>query len=231
MTPLQFTLGITLGPELDFAGFIAGANGAVLSELETLPDAPQFIYLWGERGTGKSHLLQAACRAAAEAGRQAGLMPLERAGDFHPDMLEGWEAFDLVAIDDLQRVLGEAAWEQRLFLLYNALRDAGASLVVSADRPPAAFEGALPDLVSRLSAMLVCQLQSLDDDGRLEALQRRAQARGMELPEEVGRYLLSRVPRDMHHLIALLNDLDRASLTRQRRLTIPFVRGVIDESR
>lgn len=228
MAPLQLTLGISLGPELDLPGFVPGANAGALAAVEALAHQPQFIYLWGEPGTGKTHLLHAACRAAAEDGRRVGLLPLSRADDWRPEMLEGWDGLDLVAIDDIDRVLGNPEWEQRLFLLYNALRDAGASLVIAADRPPASFTGGLPDLLSRLAGMLVFQLRPLDDDGRLQALAGRARSRGMELPEEVGRYLLTRVSRNMHDLIALLDRLDRVSLARQRRLTIPFVRELLE---
>lgn len=228
MKPLQLTLGISLGPELDFPGFVSGANASALAAIKALRHQPQFIYLWGEPGTGKTHLLHAACRTNAEQGRRVGLLPLSRAADYRPEMLEGWDSLDVVAIDDIGRVLGDPEWEQRLFLLYNALRDSGGSLLVSADRPPAAYENGLPDLVSRLGAMLVYQLHPLDDEGRLQALAKRARSRGMELPEEVGRYLLARVSRNMHDLTGLLDRLDRVSLAQQRRLTIPFVRDVLE---
>lgn len=226
--PLQLTLGISLGSDLILDNFVAGSNAALVRQVQSLDSSPQFIYAWGERAAGKTHLLHAACHACASGEQRVALLPLSNTRDWQPAMLEGWDAFDLVALDDVHAVAGQAEWERQLFTLYNSLRDAGKSLLVAADRPPAALAEMLPDLRSRLGAMLVYQLHPLDDEGRLDALSRKAQARGMELPEEVGRYLLARVSRDMRDLNALLDALDAASLAQQRRLTIPFVRKQLE---
>lgn len=229
--PQQLTLGISLGSELDFEHFIVGENSALLSHTARLAGMPQFLYLWGERGSGKTHLLHAACQALALTDRRVALLPLLQAGRWQPEMLEGWEALDLVALDDIHGIAGRADWERQLFALYNALRDSGASLLVTADRPPAALPFSLPDLQSRLGAMLIYQVHALDDEGKMEALTCKAKARGMELPTDVARYLLTRVSRNMADLGALLERLDRVSLARQRRLTIPFVREQLDNDR
>ena len=71
------------------------------------------------------------------------------------------------------------------------------------------------------------QLKSLDDHQRLRALQLRAQQRGCEMPDETGRYLMRRLPRDMPVLFDLLDQLDEASLVAQRKLTVPFVKSVL----
>lgn len=226
--PLQLTLGISLGSDLNLDNFVAGPNGALLEQVQNLHVSPQFIYAWGESASGKTHLLHAACQASALQEQRVALLPLSKARDWQPAMLEGWEALDLVALDDVSAVAGQSDWERQLFVLYNSLRDMGKSLLITADRPPAALQEMLPDLRSRLGAMLVYQLHALDDEGRLEALSRKAQARGMEMPAEVGRYLLARVSRDMRDLNALIDALDAESLTQQRRLTIPFVRKLLE---
>lgn len=222
------TLGISLGSGLDFSNFVSLENDDVVQAVRFAASGTQFVFVWGDPGSGRTHLLHAACREAAEAGRRAALLPLQEIARWQPDVLEGWDAFDLVVIDDVQRVAGNAEWERALFTLYNGLRDAGASLVVTAPRPPAGLGIDLPDLESRFGAMLVYQLHSLDDEGKLEALTRKARARGLDLAEDTGRYLLARVSRDMHFLADLLDRLDKASLAHQRRLTIPFVRDLLD---
>ncbi|MDE2089589.1 MAG: hypothetical protein KGJ12_06170, partial [Gammaproteobacteria bacterium] len=94
--------------------------------------------------------------------------------------------------------------------------------------PPAELGLRLPDLVSRLGGGPVYALRALDDEAKLAALRLRAMGRGFELPEEVGRYLLRRCPRELGALFNLLDRLDRASLAAQRRLTIPFIKTVLD---
>lgn len=228
--PQQLTLGITPGSDFGFRHFHVSGNEDAVAVIRQAATGTQFVYLWGERGSGKTHLSHAACRLAAEAGRRVALLPLAEAARWRAEVLEGRETFDLVAIDDIDAVAGQADWERALFALYNGLRDSGRSLLVTAARPPAGLELELADLRSRLGAMLVYQLHSLDDDGRLRALALKAQARGMDLSDEVGRYLLARVSRDMHDLAALLDRLDRASLAHQRKLTVPFVREQLQSS-
>jgi DnaA family protein len=184
------------------------------------------IYLWGEAGSGRSHLLQATCRLASAESVTAAYVPLTEATRLEPTMLEGLESVRLVCLDDMQAVAGNRAWETALFTLLDRVRDAGGVLVAAGDAPPAGLELAMPELVSRLARGLVYQLQPLDDAGKLAAMRLRARNRGFELTEEVARYILNRYPRDTAALFTLLDRIDRASLAHQRRVTIPFVRGL-----
>jgi DnaA family protein len=130
-------------------------------------------------------------------------------------------------MDDLERVLGRRRWEEALFHAFNRLRDAGRRLVVAADVAPRQLEAILPDLASRLSWGTTYHLRSLDDTHCLAALQLRARARGLHLSDEVARYILHRGPRSMDALFDTLEVLDRASMSAQRKLTIPFVKQAL----
>ncbi|MEO7387400.1 MAG: DnaA regulatory inactivator Hda, partial [Gammaproteobacteria bacterium] len=103
-------------------------------------------------------------------------------------------------------------------------------LVVSAAAPPGEVPFQLADLASRLKSGGAYRVQPLDDDGRLAALKIRARFRGFELPDDTGRYLLNRTARGPASLFRVLDTLDRAALIAQKRLTIPFVRGVLDDT-
>jgi len=221
---IQLPLGIGLRDSATFANFWPAANREALLALSEGEE--QFVFLWGGAGCGKTHLLQALCQQQAEQGRTVAYLPLAEPG-MVPQMLEGMEAMDLLALDDLDAVAGQAEWEEALFHLYNRLRDAGVRLVVTASASPAALPVALPDLASRLSWGLTLQLSANDDAAKLAILQLRARNRGLELSEEVGNYLLKRCERDMESLIQLLERLDAASLQEQRRLTIPFVKTLL----
>ncbi len=95
-------------------------------------------------------------------------------------------------------------------------------LLITGDRPPRQLNLGLPDLASRLDWGQIYKLQPLSDEDKLQALQLRARLRGFELPEDVGRFLLKRLDREMRTLFMTLDQLDRASITAQRKLTIPF---------
>ena len=221
----QLPLRIGLRDGTTFANYYPGANAAAVHALEQ--GSEPFIYIGGPHGSGRSHLLQAACHAVSEAEGLAVYLPLAECMAMSPQMLEGMEQMALVAIDDVELLAGNGEWEQALFHLYNRMRDAGHRIIVAGNGAPAALGVVLPDLLSRLGWGPVFQLQPLSDAEKSQALRLRAAQRGMELSAEVADYLLNHASRDMHDLFALLDRLDEGSLAAQRRLTIPFVRDFI----
>lgn len=229
-TSSQLPLGVGLRDDATFANFFPGANASLMTHLdEQLGEGGEpFLYLWGGEGVGCSHLLQAACHNADAEGKRALYLPLDALGHFPPDILEEPERLDLLAIDDLQLVVGRKRWEEALFHGFNRLRDAGKRLIIAADRSPRQLEVKLPDLASRLSWGVVFHVQPLDDGQRLAALQLRARVRGMQLPDEVARYILHRGPRQLDRLSEILARLDRESLSAKRKLTIPFVKQALE---
>lgn len=225
----QLPLGIRLRTDASFANFLPGDNAAVLTVLQAFVagNAPSAtVYLHGATGSGRSHLLHAVASAADVAGRQVALLPLQLPG-LTPDVLAGFEQCELVCVDDLDAVSPDRHWAEALFHLFNAVRDRGGQLLFAADRPPALLPCALPDLQSRLTSMLVCTVQELSDQDKLQLLIQRGDERGLRVPPDVAQYLLSRHSRAVADLLQLLDRLDHASLSEQRRLTVPFVRQVL----
>ena len=224
----QLPLGVRLRAASTFASFQTGPNGPLVAALEaravTAGLAP--LWLYGTPGSGRTHLLQASCALAGARGRRACYLPL---GESWPsaEMIAGLEQLDIVCLDDLEHVVGDAAWERALFALYNDLAERGGSLVISANAAPAALPVRLPDLASRLAACIVWQLRALDEGEQGMALLVRARALGIELPDETLAYLQRRLPRDLAALCDALDRLDAAALSQQRRLTVPFVKSVL----
>jgi DnaA-homolog protein len=225
----QLPLGLGLRADATFASFEAGPNGQALRAARecALGEGEALVYLWGAPGRGKTHLLQAACHAAGGIGHPAAYVPLGQAGDFATAALEGLEALALVCVDDVGAIAGQADWELALFDLFNRARESGTRLLFAACGRPGDIGLRLPDLRSRLASGLSVRLADLRDEEKLAALRGHAGARGLELSDEVGRYLLRHYPRDLPALVGLLEQLDRASLAAQRRLTIPFIRSAL----
>ncbi len=221
---IQLPLGVQLRDSASFASFYSAHNRQLLAALKDSRETS--IYFWGKAGTGKSHLLQALCHEKAGEGWRVAYLPLAETG-LMPAVLDDMEQFELVCVDDLQSVAGKQDWEIALFHFYNRIQSRAGRLVISANQAPSSLPLGLPDLASRLGWGLVFQLHELADEDKQAALQLRAQARGLELTDEVAAYLLRRAPRDMSSLFALLERLDQASLAAQRKLTIPFVREFV----
>ena len=223
----QLPLHVRLRDSARFASFVPGRNEEAFALLAGgWSSLPRALWLWGRAGTGKSHLLQAACADTGERGGMAAYFDLATAPA--EAVLEGCEAFDLVSLDSLDAVVSDAGWNAAIFRLYTLLQDGRGRLVIASTAPPASLAFALPDLRSRLLAASVHQLHELDEAGQLAALQLRATRRGLDLSADAALYLVHRLPRDLHSLFAVLDQLDEASLAAQRRLTIPFLREALE---
>lgn len=225
----QMALGMWLRESATFDNYVPAENALAIEAIRQACEggSERFVFLWGSDGVGKSHLMQAACHAMTGQGASAVYLPLDEPG-LVPEMLDGLEQVGLLAVDNLEAIAGNHDWETALFHLYNRVRDQGHGVLLFASgQPLASLALCLPDLLSRLAWGLVFQLHSLSDDDKLAALRQRADQRGFELSEEVGRYLLRHYQRDMSALFELLTTLDQRSLAEQRRLTIPFVKEII----
>lgn len=220
----QLPLAVRLRDFAVFDTFEPGPNGAIVALLQDPSAAGPAAWIWGPPGSGKTHLLQAACAASPAAA----YLPAGELLGAGPAVLDGWDDRALVCIDDIDRLAGKADWELAAFTLFNRLWERGGRLVVSAASAPAATHFSLPDLHSRLAWGGAFRLEPLSDEDRVAALRRRARHRGLELPPESARYLLRRLPRDMRELCGWLDTLDVASLAAGKRLTLPFVKSVIE---
>jgi DnaA-homolog protein len=188
---------------------------------------PDALYLAGPAGVGKTHLLLATCAAAEAAGRRAAYLPLVAAAGRLRDALDALEGNDVIALDGLDIIAGNREDEVALFDVHNRARAAGVTLIYTAREIPEALGLVLPDLRSRLGQCTRITLGLLDDEGRREVLQQRAQRRGLILEDAALDWLLKRVGRDLTGLAAMLDKLDRASLAAQRRITVPFLRQTL----
>ncbi|MGI9245873.1 MAG: DnaA regulatory inactivator Hda, partial [Steroidobacteraceae bacterium] len=213
----QLPLRVRLRDTARFDSFVSGPNREAVAVLQDRL-GPRVIWLWGKPGSGKTHLLQAACAAAGERGETAAYFDAGTAAG--PAMLEGCDALDLVCIDGLDALASAAEWNAAIFRLHTLLQDGHGRLAVASTVPPASVGFTLADLRSRLLAGSVHQLAELDEAGLCRALQLRAASRGLELADEAALYLVHRLPRDARSLFDMLDHLDQASLVAQRRLTV-----------
>jgi DnaA family protein len=225
----QLTLGVQLKERATFASFLTARNGELVAHLQHLAASSPGGATWvaGPHTAGKSHLLQAVCAATAP-NQRAAYLPLETLLPFGPTALEGADELDVACYDDVQVIAGLDDWERRLFSLWQRALERKATLIFAARENPVHVPFALPDLKSRLASSAIFAVRDLNDEEQIEALNLRAHLRGFELPPETSRYLQRRFPRDMRTLCEILDTLDDAAFAAQRRITVPFIREIID---
>ena len=211
--PRQLALDLVRPLTPSFDNFVVGRNAEAVAVLRAIAAGrgEPFVYLWGERGAGRTHLLAAlaAARPAALAAEDGAIPAFDA-------------ATRLYLADDVDA--RDAGSQQRLFVLMNEVRASpGAALVTTGSAPPAQL-ALREDVRTRLAWGLVYQLHALTDEEKAQALDEHARSRGLALSHDVIAYLLNHMPRDMRTLVAILDALDGYALAAKRAITVPLVR-------
>ena len=219
MRQLALTLAPAPAPALD--NFFPGRNAELLTLLGNLVagrNVERSVYLWGEAGSGRSHLL----RATVDGLQAAGLVCLYvRRGDPVPVPSAELRA---VAVDDVETL--DARNQRAFFNLYNQIRERTGIVLAAGDGPPARLK-LRPELVTRLGWGLVYQVQALTDDEKALALKRHAASRSFDLPDGVIDYLQRHMSRDLPSLMSILDAIDRHSLEAKRPITLPLLKELL----
>jgi len=202
------------GNEEVFAAFNGWLNGNIDKSV---------LFLHGVIGSGRSHLLQAACRYISEKERPSIYVPAGEPG-ISGEFISQLDPESTVCIDDLDQVVGDEHWEEAVLEVHERLLSSNGRLLLAALQPPRVLDLMLPDLATRLAAGAVYRIQPLTERELPRAMQLRARRRGLELPDEVVEYLLRRVPRNSEAIFDLLDRVDEAAFSKKRRLTVPFIR-------
>ncbi|MEJ7746620.1 MAG: DnaA regulatory inactivator Hda [Luteimonas sp.] len=229
MTVPQLPLALRYPPEQRLDTYLSPPDG-VIAQLHALASVREsdWLFVSGPAGVGKRHLALAVCADADANGRRATYLSLKAAVGRVAEALDGLEDNDVVALDDLDAIAGHRDDEVALFDFHNRARASGVGVLYASQSTPDDLPLLLPDLRSRLSQCTRIVLQPLNDAGRGEVLRQRAQRRGLVLEDAALDWLLKRVDRDLASLTALLDRLDQASLAAQRRITVPFLKQVLD---
>ncbi len=197
--------------------------GNLLSGVETRP----VIYLWGESGSGKTHLLNACCMTAKRRSKPGIYVSLTGRDGGELDRLIPIAANTILCMDDIGTISGLCDMQVKILSLYESVIRNSGTLIVSGSAPPGKINLELKDLESRLSCGGVYHLRPLDETGKQQALRHQALTRGFDLDEKAAAFIMSRCRRDTGSLFALLDKIDSASLRDQRKITIPFLKTLL----
>jgi DnaA family protein len=225
----QFALDVKVHPSLGFEHFVNGPNAQCVQALMDWiggfrsPGWVNCFYLWGEKGSGKTHLLNASLQRASAMGMTAHAFDASQPNVFAPD-------WDLMVIDDAS-LLTQASqatcfnWFVNATLPSDGLQRA---ILVAGDLPPSDLV-LREDLRTRMASGLVYGLALLDDAQRKQVLMEQASLRGLLLKADVLDFIMSRFGRDLTSLVSLLDVLDEFSLQAKRHITIPLIKDMLEQ--
>jgi DnaA family protein len=234
MSSTQLTLPISQRVQLSFDNFVLGEHQQLIDAIKSSVNATQFglVYFYGLSGAGKSHLHYALGAYAQTHDRIVQYVSFKDEGasislSDKLGLLEYMQVQELVCLDDLDVIAGDLEAERAVFSVFERCKASNGRLLVSATTPPKQMGFVLPDLVSRLASADVFALAEMNDDLRVQAVHLRAQQLGLKIPQESLDYLISRLPRDNASLFGFIETLDKASLQQKRRITIPFLKSLM----
>ena len=222
----QIPLDVSLSEYMTFETFYLGPNKSVVDSLRD--EKNQLIWLAGLEGFGKTHLLHAFLNSHEHENKKVLYLPMSESKVFTPDILDNLAQYDLVAIDDIENIIGDMTWEEQLLKFYEDSYNTNNKILITANDTPKGLNFLLPDLSSRFNLALIERLRPMNEDEMIKAILIHSKARGFDLPEDSAKYLINRVPRDVSVLIDMIKLLDYESLSMQRKLTIPFIKTVLD---
>ena len=225
----QMPLPISSREETKFNDFLpTRSTRLVIDELQKFirKRSERVLFIGGESGSGKSHLLHATCHALMKQGELPVYLSLKQPY-LSPAAFDNLEHQRVVCLDDLDSIIGQKQWEETLFHFYNRCHEQKTQLLIAARKPAAKLKFFLADLQSRLCHGLTLTIDPLTDAEKIYVLQQKAYQRGIDLSMDAGGYLLRHISTEMKTLINCLEKLDEATLIKQRKLTIPFMKSVL----
>jgi DnaA family protein len=235
LSPQQLALNVDFPFAATFDYFYPGDNDQLCETLQAWlanQHREWCFYLVGLPHAGRTHLLFACCHDIRAKGERCAYLSCKELIAMNngaaSELFAGLETMPFVALDDFECLVGHPDYEEQCLYLYERLKAQRGKLLVAANAVPGELNFILPDLCSRLKQSLIFQVKQLSDADKIKALQLRAQVWGWTLNETVAQFMLYHLPRDITLLFQALEELNKKSLMHQRRITIPFVKEVLN---
>lgn len=240
----QLFLPVQTRLEKSFENYLGGSNINLISCLKANIETKEetLIILAGPTSVGKTHLLSSAIQyyeSYSSRGPDCAYFSLPELSEQHlsdgyyADLLDFFETFSFLALDDVDVWLNSLSGEDRkgaemlLFNIFNHYKMNGKLLLIASKCPPSRLSIYLKDLESRLLSGLLLTVSDLDDAGKNELIRTVAKLKGFLMDDDVSAFILKRSGRDVPSLLEIIDTLDKATLVEKRRLTVPFVKKIL----
>ncbi len=217
----QIPIDFTFFTKKTFSNFIVGDNNRLLDSLVDFHKSDQIILIYGPQSSGKSHICQAVLHESC-----VEYLFVNGESELCNEKLNDY--YELVVIDDLDKLVSTKGREERIFTILNnqILNKKPALITSSKDITECGLT--LEDLSSRLLSDKIFTINDLDDSDKINMMISYSSQRGLEISDRVLNYIINNCSRDLYFICALIKNLDRVSLSAKKKITIPFIKKVIE---
>jgi DnaA family protein len=212
-----------------FENFIIGENEALIESLKTFSESDECLYfLWGEKTSGKSHLLQALVNYTKKPNNSIVIINSKEL--LARENISILELFDTILLDEIEILAGHSIGEEHLFNWINEAKQFHKKIIISSQISNKDKQWKLPDLKSRLISGRTHQLLSLKRNETIKIFSREAKFIGINIDEKVLSYLKLNCPMNLGFLMSLLNQLDNITLIKKKKVTIPLIKQILNSN-
>lgn len=235
--------GIFLNPKFTFEAFVVGAsNQFAHAAARAVADSPGKAYnplfIFGGVGLGKTHLMNAIGNNIVD--KQPGVKMMyapaeqftnEFVYSMRNDRMDEFKAkyrgLDVLLIDDIQFIAGKSGTQEEMFHTFNALYDSHKQIVFSSDRPPKDISPITERLRSRFGMGLIADIQIPDVETKMAILGKKSEMEAIQLPEDVGFFLASRIKSNIRDLEACMIRLGAHSSLTGKTISVEMAKEVL----
>src|SRR5687768_16065974 len=228
-----------------FSNFVIGkSNELAAAAAQAVAEAPGKVYnplfIYGETGLGKTHLMQAVAHDILQKNPRVRLafigteqftneLVASIQGRTTQEFRRRYREIDLLLVDDIHFLKGKEATQEEFFHTFNALYEAGRQIILTSDRPPSEIAGLEARLVSRFQWGMVADIEQPDLEHRTAILKNKATLDHLELtiPDEVITFIAENVQSNVRELEGSIIRLLAYSSLRHRAITIELAREAL----
>jgi len=226
-SPEQIPLAFKQNTVQTFNDFTVGKNSLLLDSMHSFVQSSENIfYLWGEPGSGKSHVLQAFINRLSLDGKSAVILNFEDLRDRQSVSLI--EMFDYICIDSAETIAGDSVLEESLFFWINEVRQAHKKILIASQYSNKSNAWQLPDLCSRIQSGRTYKIIALDRDEVLSVFNNLVKKKGIIIDQKVMAFLEKNCPMNLSFLSILLDKLDKITLVEKKQVTIPLLKKILE---
>jgi chromosomal replication initiator protein len=241
----QGSINAQLSERYTFDNFVIGkSNELAAAAAHAVSQAPGRVYnplfLYGDTGLGKTHLMQAVAHAVMERQPETRITFIgteqftnEMIGSIRErttqEFRRRYRETDLLLVDDVQFLKGKESTQEEFFHTFNALYEAGRQIILTSDRPPSEIPGLEARLVSRFQWGMVADIELPDLEHRIAILRNKAVIDHLEMtiPEDVIRFIAEHVRSNVRELEGSIIKLLAYASLKHREITVDVAREAL----